>query len=51
MRKQRERYAQPGMTVAPTVPVDMPAVPVSPSPAEVQASGEAAGAGGGVQVC
>lgn len=36
MRRQRERYGQPGTAVAPTVPVEAPAVPVTPGPAHVQ---------------
>jgi hypothetical protein len=45
MRRQREQYGSPAFTEAPTVPVDMPAVPVpvemapaTPSPAQVEVS-------------
>lgn len=37
VRRQLDRFATPGWTEAPTVPVDMPAEPVTPySPTQVQ---------------
>lgn len=45
MRRQREQFAHSSVTVAPTVPVDMPAVPIMPGPKQVEVR-RGAGAGG-----